>query len=165
MTAPVLAVVWCRSVGSFWTLELHQLHRGTPHTTLVDWINSGVPITQPQPGDALARELLAQRRLWLFCDSSAGPRTSTRQGIGYVAGDADLIALARLVANESTQTGAHPVMLAAQWVAAGFSAEAAGRWIRQGIHCPPPPQHTPAPQSTKSPAHPRPVSTGHEPSP
>jgi hypothetical protein len=27
---PVLAVVWCRSVGASWTLELHQLSRGRP---------------------------------------------------------------------------------------------------------------------------------------
>jgi hypothetical protein len=30
------------------------------------------------------------------------------------------------------------VMLAAQWVAAGFSADAAARWIRQGVHSPQP---------------------------
>jgi hypothetical protein len=154
VTAPVLAVVWCRSVGSFWTLELHQLCRGARHPTPVDWINSGVPITQPQPPEALARELLGQRRLWLFCDSFAGPHTGTRHGIGYAAGDADLIALAHLVANEATQTGRHPVMLAAQWVAAGFSAETAAKWIRKGIHSPPPThQHTPTPQPTTSPPH------------
>jgi hypothetical protein len=154
VTAPVLAVVWCRSVGSFWTLELHHLQPGKSHPTPVDWINSGVPITQPQPPEQLARELLAQRRLWLFCDPSTGPRTSTRHGIGYAAGNADLITLARLVANEATETDRHPVMLAAQWVAAGFSAEAAMRRIRQGIHSPSrTPKHTPTRQPTTSPPH------------
>jgi hypothetical protein len=77
--APVLAAVWCRSVGTTWTLGLHQLSRGTPRTTLVDWISSGVPISQPEP-DAL----LAERGLRLFRDSSADPCTHNRRGIGYV---------------------------------------------------------------------------------
>lgn len=134
---PVLAVVWCRSVGTSWTLELHQLHRGTPPMTLTDWISSGVPISQPEPPEALARKLLAERGLQLFRDSFAGPCTGTRLGVGYAAGDAELIALAHLVADHATETGLHPVTLAAQWVAAGFSAEAAARWIRQGVHSPP----------------------------
>jgi hypothetical protein len=136
-TVPVFAVVWCRSVGTFWTLELHQLGRGTPSTTLVDWISSGVPITQPQPSEGLARKLLAERGLWLFCDSFADPCTGTRRGIGYAAGDADLIALAHLVADEVTDAEWHPVTLAAQWVGAGFSAETAATWVRQGVHLPP----------------------------
>jgi hypothetical protein len=148
VTVPILAVVWCRSVGTSWTLELHQLHRSTPHTTLVDWISSGVPITQPPPPEALARELLAERRLWLFCDSFGHSRTGTRRGIGYASGDADLIALAHLMANEPTKTGWHPVMLAAQWITAGFSAEAAARWIRQGVHSPAPTRLTTASAST-----------------
>lgn len=152
VTVPVLAAVWCRSVGTCWTLELHQLRRGESHTTLMDWISSGVPITQPEPPEALARELLAERRLWLFHDPFAGSWTGTRRGIGYAAGDADLIALAHLVANEATKTGRHPVMLAAQWVAAGFSPEATARWIRHGVHSPPTTQqHTPPPQPTDPP--------------
>jgi hypothetical protein len=81
--APVLAVVWCRSVGTSWTLELHQLDGGTAPGTVVDWISSGVPISQPVP-DALAHELLAERGLQLFSDSSAGPCTHSRHRIGYV---------------------------------------------------------------------------------
>jgi hypothetical protein len=138
--ASVLAVVWCRSVGTSWTLELLQLRQGTPHTTLTDWISSGVRITQPQPPKALARQLLAERGLWLYRDSLAGPCTGTRRGVGYAADNADLIALAHLVAVEATKAGRHPVMLAAEWVAAGFSAEAAARWIRQGVHSPLPAQ-------------------------
>lgn len=81
--APVLAVVWCRSVGASWTLEFHQLDGGRAPGTIVDWISSGVPISQPVP-DGLARELLAERGLRLFGDSSAGPGTHSRHRIGYV---------------------------------------------------------------------------------
>jgi hypothetical protein len=82
--APVLAAVWCRSVGTSWTLELHQLDSGgTTPRTIVDWITSGVPISHPQP-DALAHDLLAERGLHLFHDPSAGPDTHNRRGIGYV---------------------------------------------------------------------------------
>jgi hypothetical protein len=73
----------------------------------------------------------------LFCDSFVSPRTGTRRAIGYASGDAELIELVHLVANEATKTGQHPVMPAARWVAAGFSAEAVARWIRQGVHSPP----------------------------
>lgn len=156
-TTLVLAVAWCRAVGTSWTLELHQLRRGTPHTTLVDWISSGVPISQPEPPDALARTLLADRGLQLFRDCYAGPGTGTRHGIGYASSNADLIALAHFVANEAVETGQHPVMLAAQWIAAGFSAEAAARWIHQGVHSPAPTQHTHPPQPPVSP----PRTTGH----
>jgi hypothetical protein len=163
-TTPVLAVMWCRSVGTCWTLELHQLRPGTPHTTLVDWISSGLPISQPEPPEALARTLLEERGLQLFGDSFAGPCTGTRRGIGYATGDADLITLAHLVADEATKTQRHPMMLAAQWVAAGFSAETAARWIRQGVHSPTTTQHTTPPQPHcvaaphNRPQHPRPSS-------
>lgn len=131
--APVLAAVWCRSVGTSWTLELHELDGVTAPGTIVGWISSGVPITQPEP-EALAGELLAERGLQLFGDSSAGP---CRHRIGYVCRDAELIELAHLVRDNATETGVHPVVLAAQWVAAGFSADAATGWIRQGVHSPP----------------------------
>jgi hypothetical protein len=133
--APVLAAVWCRSVGASWTLELHQLSRGTPRLTLVDWISSGVPISQPEP-EALVHKLLAERGLQLFRDSSVGPCTQSRRGIGYVCRDAELIKLAHLVQDDAAASGWHPVILAMQWTAAGFSAEAAAQWIRQGVHSP-----------------------------
>jgi hypothetical protein len=154
---PVLAVMWCRAVGTSWTLELHQFRRGTPRTTLVDWISSGVPISQPEPPEALARTLLTERGLQLFGDRFAGPCTGTRHGIGYASSDAELIALAHLVADHAPETEQHPVMLAAQWIAAGFSAEAAGRWIRQGVHSPSTTQHTSPSQPTMSPLR----TTGH----
>jgi hypothetical protein len=153
--APVLAAVWCRSVGTSWTLELHQLGSGgTTPTTIADWITSGVPISHPQP-NALAHELLAARGLHLFPDPCAGPGTHNRRGIGYVCTNAELITLAHLVGDDATETGVHPVLLAARWIAAGFSAEAAARWIRQGIQSPQTAQHqTPSPDRTVSPTHP-----------
>jgi hypothetical protein len=138
---PVLAAVWCRSVGSSWTLELYELDGGTARGPVVDWISSGVPISQPEPPEALARELLAERGLTLFDDCTAGPCTLNRRGVGYVATDAELITLAHLVADEATETGRHPVMLAAQWIAAGFSADEATGWISQGVHCPQAAEH------------------------
>jgi hypothetical protein len=133
--ARVLVAVWCRSVGTSWTLELHECGVGTVHGKVVDWIISGVPISQPEP-DALVRELLATRRLHLFGDSSVGPGTHSRRGIGYVCKDAELITLAHLVTDNAVEAGAHPVVLAARWVAAGFSADEAAGWIRQGIQSP-----------------------------
>ncbi len=107
----------------------------------MDWISSGVPISQPEP-EALARQLLAERGLQLFRDSSAGPGTRSRRGIGYVCGDAELIKLVHAVRDVAAGTGVHPVMLAAQWVAAGFSADAAAGWIRVGVRSPQEAQQT-----------------------
>ncbi|MGH3857450.1 MAG: hypothetical protein ACRDR6_28990 [Pseudonocardiaceae bacterium] len=78
-----LAALWCRSVGTSWTLELRELTRDGTLDTIRDWITSGVPISQPEPPEALARELLTQRGLKLFSDSSVGPCTHNRRGIGY----------------------------------------------------------------------------------
>ncbi|MGH3794232.1 MAG: hypothetical protein ACRDSP_05020 [Pseudonocardiaceae bacterium] len=131
----VLAALWCRSVGTSWTLELHELDGGTALGAIMDWISSGVPISQPEP-EALARELLAERGLELFCDSSAGPGTHSRHGIGYVSANTELMRLAHLVRDAAAETGVHPVVLATQWVAAGFSADAAASWIRDGVRSP-----------------------------
>jgi hypothetical protein len=132
----VLTAVWCRSVGTSWTLELHKLRRGTALGPVVDWINSGLPISQPAP-QALARPLLAQRGLHLFRDPSTLLGTHSRHRIGYVCRNAEVIKLAHLVAAHATEAGMHPVVLAAQWVTAGFTADAAAAWIRQGIQSPP----------------------------
>lgn len=134
-TAPVLAAVWCRSVGTSWTLELHELDGGTTPGKIMDWISSGVPIAQPEP-QALAIELLAERGLQLFPDPSAGPCTHSRQGIGYVCQDAELIKLAYRVRDDAAATAVHPVALAARWIAAGFSADAAAGWIHEGVSSP-----------------------------
>lgn len=77
-----LAAVWCRSVGSSWTLELYELNDDRTLGKITDWINSGVPIWQPTPV-TLAGELLAERGLRLIVDPRVGPRTRSRRGIGY----------------------------------------------------------------------------------
>lgn len=148
--AQVLAAVWCRSVGTSWTLELHELGGGTAPGKIMDWISSGVPIGLPEP-EALANELLAERGLQLFADSSAGPCTHSRQGIGYVCTDAELIKLAHRVRNDIASVGMHPVVLAALWVRAGFSADAAAGWIRGGIRSPYVAQQTVSSAPTVSP--------------
>ena len=133
--APVLVAAWCRSVGTFWTLELHRLDGGTASGIIADWITSSVPISQPEP-HALTRELLAERGLHLFQDFFADPGTQHRHRIGYVCTNAELIKLAHLVRDDATKVEMHPVALATQWIAAGFSANAAAGWIHQGFHSP-----------------------------
>ena len=73
--------------GRTWTLELHELDSGMTLGTLVDWISSGVLTSQPQPDDALAHQLLANRGLHLYPGSAAGPCPPSRNSIGYVSAD------------------------------------------------------------------------------
>jgi hypothetical protein len=148
--ARVLVAVWCRSVGASWTLELHELGSGMAPGKIMGWISSGVPIFQPEP-EALARDLLAERGLQLFQDPSAGPGTLSRRGIGYVCRNAELIKLADLVRDDAAEAGVHPVVLAAKWVAAGFSADDAAGWIRGGVCSPQVAQHTVGVELTVSP--------------
>jgi hypothetical protein len=138
----VLAAVWCRSVGTAWTLEPRELDRDMALGTIRDWITSGIPIPQPEPPETLARELLAEHGLHLFSDSSAGPCTHNRRGIGYVCRNAELIKLANLVRDDGADTGIHPIMLATQWVVAGFSPDTAAEWIHDGVHAPQAAKHT-----------------------
>jgi hypothetical protein len=81
--AGLLVAVWCRAVGSVWTLELREPSEDTPLGTIKDWISSGVPISQPPP-QTLARALLAEHGLTLVGDLSTTPSTPTRHPIGYV---------------------------------------------------------------------------------
>jgi hypothetical protein len=135
VAADVFVAVWCRSVGLSWTLELYELDGRTAPGVIKDWIASGVPISQPVP-EALACELLADRGLQLFRDSSAGPCTHNRHGIGYVSTNAELIRLAHLALDDATETGTHPVTLAHQWIMAGYSPNATTGRIRERIHSP-----------------------------
>lgn len=121
MVTPVLAAVWCRSVGTTWTVELHQLDRGTALGTTVDWISSGVPTSQRQPHEGMARELLASRGLHLYPDSTASPCTHSRYSIGYVCADAQVISLAYRLHKAAATARIHPVTLAARRAAAEFS--------------------------------------------
>jgi hypothetical protein len=118
---PVLAAVWCRSVGSTWTIELHKLDRGTALGTTVDWISSGVPTSQRQPHEDMARELLASRELHLYPDPTAGPCTHSRYSIGYVCAQVQVIVLADRLREVAATAGVHPVTLAARRIAAEFS--------------------------------------------
>lgn len=78
-----LAAVWCCSVGTTWTLELRESAVDNAFGPIVDWISSGVPVSQPEPA-ALAHELLTERGLLLLRDSSADSCTRSRHHIGYV---------------------------------------------------------------------------------
>jgi hypothetical protein len=69
-----------------------------------------------------------------------------------VCTNAELIKLAHLVRDDATKAEMHPVALATQWIAAGFSANAAAGWIRQGVHSPQTAQQlTASSQGTASP--------------
>lgn len=70
-------------------------------------------------------ELLADRGLQLFLDSSVGPCSRNRHGIGYVSRNTELIRLAHLVLDDAAEIGTHPVVLATQWIMAGFSPDVA----------------------------------------
>jgi hypothetical protein len=115
----VLMVVWCCSVGTTWTVELHEPGPGATLGRLVDWISSGVPIGQPKPDEATARTLLATRGLHLYPDSTLGPATSTRRSIGYASEDPKVITRAHQIRAAATVAGVHPVMLALHQIAAG----------------------------------------------
>jgi hypothetical protein len=73
-------------------VELHEFDCDAALGPIVDWISSGVPISEPEPTAALARELLTERGFQLIPDSSAGPSSLHRHGIGYACRDTDLIA-------------------------------------------------------------------------
>ena len=101
----VLTAVWCCSVGATWTLELRELDHGRPFGAIVDWISSGVPVSQPAP-EALAHELLAARGLRLVSDSPADPSTRNRYRIGYVCPDTELITVADTAEGSTAPPGA-----------------------------------------------------------
>jgi anti-sigma B factor antagonist len=127
--APVRTAFWRHLMGSVWILELCEFDAGTGIGAVVDWINSGVPATQPAPD--MAQELLAVHGLWLFRDPFTGSPIGSRRRIGYACTDAELIMLADRMRDVADQAGLHPVMLAA-WVAAGYSTNTAAGWIRAG---------------------------------
>ncbi len=132
---PVFIATWCRTVGTTWTLELREPDRGTLAGQPVDWICSGVPITLPAP-DGLAEDLLVERGLLLHRDAAA-PAGDTapplRGAIGHVTAEPEVLRLARLVDEAGAGGAQHPVELAAQWIGAGFSVDAACGWITAGV--------------------------------
>jgi hypothetical protein len=140
----VFTASWCCSVGATWTMELRSVDRaalGRP----VEWICSGVPTQQPAPEHQTA-DLLRERDLLLFPVDpvQSPPRTRSRRLIGYVTRDPQVMRLALMLADTVDHTGhdsgdtgcEHPMLLAARWIQAGYSAEAAIRWITAGVRWP-----------------------------
>jgi hypothetical protein len=110
--------------------------RGLPiRTAPIEWISSGVPITEPAP-DSLAAELLTQRSYRLFYDPDAWQRTRSVRRLGFASHDAELILLAETIHAQPIEHLEHPLALAARWTTAGFSAPAAMNWVRSGILTP-----------------------------
>lgn len=116
--------------------------RIVPAGPVVDWICSGVPTELPAP-EAGIGDVLAERDLHLF---PAGPgefasRTRSRRLLGRVTRDPEVmrlaVALAELIDETSEPPPApHPMALAAQWIAAGYSPDAAMGWATAGICSP-----------------------------
>lgn len=132
--AAVLTTSWCCSVGSTWALLLdeHDLSiRPGPKL----WISSGVPIAEPTPG-SLGRKLLAQHGYRLFWDPDNSQRIRSVRRLGFVSRDAELILLAEAIRDQTIEHPEHPLVLAARWIATGFSAMAATDWVRAGILSP-----------------------------
>jgi anti-anti-sigma factor len=135
----VFTASWCRSVGTTWTVELRPVGQATL-TRPVEWIYSGVPTEQPAPRGQTAM-LLRSRDLLLFPDRliERMPRTRSRQPIGYVTREPEVMRLARTLADTlNLDAGSeHPMVLAARWLQAGYSADDAARWITVGEISPP----------------------------
>jgi hypothetical protein len=140
----VFTASWCCSVGATWTVELRSVDRpalGLP----LEWICSGVPTQQPAPEHQTA-DLLRERDLLLFPVDpvQSPPRTRSRRPIGYVTRDPEVMRLALMLADTIDDTlddagdprCEHPMLLAARWIQAGYSTEAAIRWITAGVRWP-----------------------------
>jgi hypothetical protein len=123
-----------------WTVELRATDEAAPTGPAVEWICSGVPTQQPVPERETA-DLLGQRGLLLFPVDpvESAPRARSRRLIGYVTRDPEVMRAARLLAtaNDDDATAdeslVHPMVLAARWVQAGYSADAAASWIATGV--------------------------------
>ncbi|HVE96872.1 MAG TPA: hypothetical protein VNA67_07810 [Pseudonocardiaceae bacterium] len=105
------------------------------HTTaltgpVVEWICSGVPTRLPTPERQTA-DLLGEHRLLLFPEDpveavESEPRSRSRQLIGYVTRDPEVIALALMLADAVDDGGDHPMVLAARWIQAGGESRPRG---------------------------------------
>jgi hypothetical protein len=149
----VFTASWCCSVGMTWTVELRPVGPGSADRAALgrplEWICSGVPTQQPAPEHQTA-DLLRERDLLLFpvYPARSPPRTRSRRLIGYVTRDREVMRLALMLADtvddagddardDAGDTGCeHPMLLAARWIQAGYSAEAAIRWITAGVRWP-----------------------------
>jgi hypothetical protein len=130
----VFAASWCCSVGLSWTIELRPVDEGTLTGPAVEWICSGVPTQLPVP-ERQSADLLSERGLLLFPDDPAEPtpRARSRRLIGYVTRDPEMIALALKLADAVGTGPGHPMVLAARWVQAGYSPDAAASWVTSGV--------------------------------
>lgn len=103
---------------------------------VVEWICSGVPTELPAPDDRTV-DVLGERNLLLFPDDPAvpAPRTRCRRVIGYVTRDPEVMRLALILAQvvAVAEEAAHPLLLAADWIEAGYSVDAAAGWVTAGI--------------------------------
>jgi hypothetical protein len=135
----VFTASWCCSVGATWTIEL----RSADDTTVgrpVEWICSGVPTEQPAPERQTA-DLLGERDLLLFPISPARsidspPRSRSRRLIGYVTRNPEVLRLAMMLHDVVDAGPDHPMVVAARWIQAGYSADVAARWIISGVNWP-----------------------------
>lgn len=113
-----------------------------PAGPVVDWICSGVPTELPAP-DAEIGDVLAGRGLHLCPGDRGEPasRTRSRRLIGRVTRDPEVMRLAVALAELLDETPGpqavpHPMVLAAQWIDAGYSPDAALGWATAGISSP-----------------------------
>lgn len=115
------------------------------HTTaltgpVVEWICSGVPTRLPTPERQTA-DLLGEHGLALFPEDpveavESAPQARIRRLIGYVTRDPEVITLALMLADAVDDGGDHPMVLAARWIQAGYSADTAASWVAAGVHWP-----------------------------
>ncbi|MGH3785629.1 MAG: hypothetical protein ACRDRG_03565 [Pseudonocardiaceae bacterium] len=123
-------------MGATWTVELRSVDEaalGRP----AEWICSGVPTQQPAP-DRQTVDLLQERGLLLFPVDPIEPvpETRSRRLIGYVTRHPEVLRLALLLTDVLDAGRDHPMVVAARWVQAGYSADLATRWITAGVYWP-----------------------------
>ena len=115
------------------------------HTTaligpVVEWICSGVPTSLPIP-ERQTVDLLGEHGLLLFPEDPVKAEEPTsparsRQLIGYVTRDPEVLALALRLADAVDEAVGHPMVLAARWIQAGYSADTAASWAAAGVNWP-----------------------------
>ncbi|MDQ4093639.1 MAG: hypothetical protein M3143_09640 [Actinomycetota bacterium] len=127
-------------MGATWTVELRSVHPTALTGPVVEWICSGVPTWLPTPERQTA-DLLGEHGLLLFPEDpveavESVPRARSRRLIGYVTRDPEVIALALRLVDAVDDEAGHPMVLAAQWVQAGYSADTAASCVAAGVNWP-----------------------------
>lgn len=116
------------------------MHKTALTGPVVEWICSGVPTRLPTP-ERQTVDLLGEHGLLLFPEDpveavESSPRARSRRLIGYVTRDPEVIALALMLADAVGDRGDHPMVLAARWIQAGYSADPAASWVAAGVNWP-----------------------------